>query len=81
MKTASWVILTIMGVLVVLFSLVSAWWAYGGGNSERVNDCETPRGRNLVLRRVDGRGDRGIGPGAVSAANLVDPQVVLGPLR
>ena len=45
--------------------------------AERVNDFETPRGRNLVLRRVDGRDDRGIGPGAVSAANGVDPQVVL----
>jgi hypothetical protein len=32
MKTASWVILTIMGTLVVLVSLVSAWVAYSGRN-------------------------------------------------
>ena len=41
---------------------------------ERVNDFETPRVRILVLWRVEGRG-AGIGRGAVSGANGVDPQV------
>jgi len=43
--------------------------------TERVNDFETPSTRILVLRPVEGRGDRRVDHVAVSAANRVAPQV------
>ena len=81
MKTASWVILTIMGVLVVLFSLVSAWWAYGGGNY-----LIGPKSVGQIAAAHEGVGPalraiRGTSAAYAAAYGVLFLEIVLGPYR
>ena len=81
MKTASWVILTIMGVLVVLLSLVSAWWAYGGGNyligpKSVAQIAAAHEGVGPALRAI-----RGTSAAYAVAYGVLFLAIVLGPYR
>jgi hypothetical protein len=81
LKTASWVILTIMGALVVLFSLVSAWWAYGGGNyligpKSVAQIAATHEGVGPALRAI-----RGTSAAYGAAYGALFLAIVLGPYR
>ena len=81
MKTASWMILTIMGVLVVLLSLVSAWWAYGGGNyligpKSVAQIAAADEGVGPALRAI-----RGTSAAYAVAYGVLFLAIVLGPYR
>jgi hypothetical protein len=81
LKTASWVILTIMGVLVVLLSLVSAWWAYGGGNypigpKSVAQIAAAQEGVEPALRAI-----RGTSAAYAVAYGVLFLAIVLGPYR
>ena len=81
MKTASWVILTIVAALVILFSLVSAWWAYGGGNY-----LIGPKSVGQIAAAHEGVGPalraiRGTSAAYAAAYGVLFLAIVLGPYR
>jgi hypothetical protein len=81
LKTASWVILTIVAALVILFSLVSAWRAYGGSNyfigpKSLVQIAAAHEGVGPALRAI-----RGTSAAYATAYGVLFLAIVLGPYR
>ena len=81
MKTASWVILTIVGALVVLGSLTSAWLAYGGsdypiGPKSLAEIAAAHEGVGPALRGI-----RGTSAAYAGAYGVLFLAIVLGPYR
>lgn len=81
LKTASWVILTVLGALVVIFSLVSAWWAYGGSNypigpTSVAQIATAHEGVGPALRAI-----RGTSAAYAAAYGVLFLAIVLGPYR
>jgi hypothetical protein len=81
MKTASWVILTIVGALVLLGSLVSAWLAYGGndypiGTKPISEIAAAHEGVGVALRGI-----RGTSAAYAAGYALLFLSIVLGPYR
>jgi hypothetical protein len=81
LKTASWVILTILAALVVLVSLVSAWRAYGGSNyfigpKSLAQIAAAYEGVGPALRAI-----RGTSAAYAAAYGVLFLAIVLGPYR
>lgn len=81
MKTASWVILTVMGVVVVLVSLISAWLAYSGsdypiGPMPVAQIAAAHEGVGPALRAI-----RGTSAAYALAYGVLFLAIVLGPYR
>ena len=81
LKTASWVILTIVAALIILFSLVSAWRAYGGSNyfigpKSLAQIAAAHEGVGPALRAI-----RGTSAAYASAYGVLFLAIVLGPYR
>lgn len=81
MKTASWVILAVMGALVVLASLISAWLAYGGSDYPigPMNLAEIAAAHEGVGPAL--RGIRGTSAAYAGAYGVLFLAIVLGPYR
>jgi hypothetical protein len=80
LRTVSWVVLAIVGVLVLLFSLQSANLAYRGGfNVGGVSIHEIASGRDAVLLGI--RGTRGTAAAWAAAWAVLFLGVVVGPYR
>lgn len=81
MRTASWVILTVVGALVVLGSLISAWLAYGGtdypiGTRPLSEIAAAHEGLGPALRGI-----RGTSAAYAGAYGVLFLAIVLGPYR
>jgi hypothetical protein len=81
LKTASWVILTIMGALVVLASVISAWLAYSGsdypiGAVSLASIAAAHEGVGPALRGI-----RGTSAAYAGAYGVLFLAIVLGPYR
>jgi hypothetical protein len=81
LRTASFVLLTIVGVLTLLLSLVSSIWAYGGGNYPigGIPVAEVAAGREGLLIAL--RGIRGTSAAFGAAFAVLFLGTVLGPYR
>ena len=81
LRTASWVLLTIAGGLTLLFSLVSSFHAYGGGNYAigGMPVAEVAGGRDGLLTAL--RGIRGTSAAFGAAFAVLLLGTVLGPYR
>ena len=81
MKTASWVILTIVGTLVVMGSVTSAWLAYGGrdypiGSKPLAEIAAAHEGVGPAMRSI-----RGTSAAYAAAYGVLFLAIVLGPYR
>ena len=81
MKTASWVILTIVGTLVLLASLISAWLAYGGsdypiGPMSLADIAAAHAGVGAAMRGI-----RGTSAAYAAAYGVLFLAITLGPYR
>ena len=81
MRTASWVILTVVGALVILGSVGSAWVAYGGvdypiGSTPLAEIAAAHPGVGPALRAV-----RGTSAAYAGAYGVLFLAIVLGPYR
>ena len=81
MKTASWVILTIVGALVVMASVTSAWLAYSGrdypiGSKPLAEIAAGHEGLGPAMRGI-----RGTSAAYAAAYGVLFLAIVLGPYR
>jgi hypothetical protein len=82
MKKASWILLTVSGIAVILISLVSAGHAYNPADNYRIGGtplAEVAAGREAVARGL--RGIRGTSAAFAAAYGVLFLSVVLGPYR
>jgi len=80
LRKASWVLLTIVGGLTLLLSLVSTYWAYGGNYPiGGVPVAEVAAGREGILTAL--RGIRGTSAAFGAAFAVLFLGTVLGPYR
>ena len=80
LRTASWVVLAVVGALVLLVSLISASLAYRGDFPVGgVSIARSPRGRDAVLEGL--RGARGTSAAWAAAWAVLFLAVVVGPYR
>jgi hypothetical protein len=80
LRTASWVLLTVVGALTLLFSLVSVYWAYWGSYPiGGLPVAEVAAGREGILTAL--RGIRGTSAAFGAAFAVLLLGTVLGPYR
>jgi hypothetical protein len=82
MKKASWIVLTVAGVALILFSLISAGHAYNKGDDYEIagiSVSEVAAGREAVASGL--RGIRGTSAAFAAAYGVLFMAVVLGPYR
>jgi hypothetical protein len=81
LRTASWVVLTLLGAFVLLVSFVSAWLAYSGGDYQigGVPVAEVAAGREGVLTAL--RAIRGTSAAYAAGFAVLFLVIVLGPYR
>ncbi len=82
MKKASWIVLTVAGIAVILISLVSAGHAYNTGDNYRIGGTsvrDVAAGREAVASGL--RGIRGTSAAFAAAYGVLFLTIVLGPYR